>query len=743
MQSAIETSIDQLKIFSEIESIPEIITKLRDSLDQDLDLIRRQLQKIIDKEQNPSIRKEDIWLFDDCYLTLLVLAKYQPLNKEDPITCCEIDENDRVVVSSGHQFSLQSIMENFYYSKEYVNPFTRNPFLKADIFYINEEFGKRRAIQLITGYLQPFADCEEILEILASLNSVLIIFGVVQDEKINFVRQQLEKILNKDENTQIHKGHLSLSDVSHSALILLAKWRAIDDRDLFSDNLIVNSFAKVVISTGHQFSCLSLTRDTLDKILSGEILNPLTNNPFSQRDHHYIKNELRKCHIIAAVTKNLSTFSDFQEISEILDFGIRYLQNSLFNPDFAISGYVESLRKKFQDILKNDHANFVINNVCLADIVHQVLILFAKWHPLNERDPFSDKQILADDRVVTSSGHQFTLLELSQSFETSGQAINPITELPFSERDYIYIISQSNNWNLVETINHLKPFSDNEAICMALAELEEEKYYMDVKWIREIYMGSVRQRLKAILNNEKNISIIKEGVSLADAAYQALICLAKFNPSNQVDPLTGNLIDPMDCVVTSTGHQFSLSALIQYLASGKSRNPITNLVFSSRDYDYIFAQYNSNKFPDLIQIENLQTADRSEYRQIQLWVLRSLKFFATVVSLWIVCFGLDISFDLMTLILIALIGQLVPALQNFLSFGEQRGQQPRQFYSFFHPQRSNHEGILSRLARQFIMWDAAQLSNIEDLNRLTIARDHAVAQIERNSENNTNQRRFG
>ncbi|KTD21309.1 hypothetical protein [Legionella londiniensis] len=88
-------------------------------------------------------------LSDVAFEALIDLAKFKPINKNDPISCDEIEEEDKIFVSTGHQFSLKNLIEYHntrayrgnplgerYDSKWLLNPLTNDKFHPKDAVHI-------------------------------------------------------------------------------------------------------------------------------------------------------------------------------------------------------------------------------------------------------------------------------------------------------------------------------------------------------------------------------------------------------------------------------------------------------------------------------------------------------------------------------------------------------------------------------------------------------------------------------
>lgn len=150
---------------------------------------------------------------------------------------------------------------------------------------------------------------------------------------------------------------------------------------------------------------------------------------------------------------------------------------------------------------------------------------------------------------------------------------------------------------IAEVINKLTPFSSEQGVFEAKIVLDlldaADKPGAETQLIEE-----ARKKLK-ILYSKANIK--KEGKSLAQIAHMGLLALAEIKPINDVDPITQDVIAASDKVVASTGHQFSLTNLVEYHNNRDYRgsqlqeqhnskwllNPITNTKFDPMDVEHI------------------------------------------------------------------------------------------------------------------------------------------------------------
>lgn len=113
--------------------------------------LRRNLNDIVSNPWNSDIFFVDdianVSIMDAAYSALLTIAELCPLNNEDVITQADtIDPKNLVVVSTGHQFNIESLI-NYHNRRGYkfgdtagnkllMNPITNQPFSKKDVDHI-------------------------------------------------------------------------------------------------------------------------------------------------------------------------------------------------------------------------------------------------------------------------------------------------------------------------------------------------------------------------------------------------------------------------------------------------------------------------------------------------------------------------------------------------------------------------------------------------------------------------------
>jgi len=170
--------------------------------------------------------------------------------------------------------------------------------------------------------------------------------------------------------------------------------------------------------------------------------------------------------------------------------------------------------------------------------------------------------------------------------------------------------------SIPESIEQLSKFEEREDVSTILSEISNLETSTEID---EATSESLRSKLSKILSDDTTESVKKDSLSLADAAYNALLALAELKPINEEDPILLTEIAPGDRVVVSTGHQFDIKSLIKYHDTRDYRgstlhetsvskwliNPITNAMFSARDVAHI----QSTAATKGILIQNLKTKE--------------------------------------------------------------------------------------------------------------------------------------
>lgn len=157
--SDISLIIKRLSARSTTPEIKPIIAALQQVAAQKAgdDLIAKLRRKLLSltAAENQSSSKQN--LADVAYDTLLILAEFYPLNTEEPITQLDMEDikpDDRIFVSTGHQFSLTQLIQwhnqrpyrtgEARASKSLLNPFTNSPFSARDLAHISAMANKMR-----------------------------------------------------------------------------------------------------------------------------------------------------------------------------------------------------------------------------------------------------------------------------------------------------------------------------------------------------------------------------------------------------------------------------------------------------------------------------------------------------------------------------------------------------------------------------------------------------------------------
>lgn len=106
--------MSQLREFPNDSRVTEMLTpfNLKDMQIDDVDRLRNKLLELMTQDDALlALRRENHRpLGDAIFKILLVLAKVNPINKEDPITLEEIAEINRVSISTGHQFDIVQLI---------------------------------------------------------------------------------------------------------------------------------------------------------------------------------------------------------------------------------------------------------------------------------------------------------------------------------------------------------------------------------------------------------------------------------------------------------------------------------------------------------------------------------------------------------------------------------------------------------------------------------------------------------
>lgn len=215
--STIAKSVAQLQRFLRDQNVAEIINKLtflelpESCTDEIIASLRNDLQRILLNSQNQQIIFGDLSLKDAAYHSLLALAETYPLNDMDPITLGLILPENRVVISSGHQFDINSLIdfhnrrvmretETFSdYGPEgklLINPLTNSTFSPDDTIHIKKIAGEHNISIRRSGrdeILGPQSTVASIPQISDLLPRILIIPDLMEFLREN---QRLERLTN-------------------------------------------------------------------------------------------------------------------------------------------------------------------------------------------------------------------------------------------------------------------------------------------------------------------------------------------------------------------------------------------------------------------------------------------------------------------------------------------------------------------------------------------------------------------
>lgn len=150
--------------------------------------------------------------------------------------------------------------------------------------------------------------------------------------------------------------------------------------------------------------------------------------------------------------------------------------------------------------------------------------------------------------------------------------------------------------NLSEAVDKLKRFKDKPEIATVINALSLFELLGDVETAE---IEKPRNILLKIINNPANKEIIKDNLSLYEAAYFALIALAEFKPISDEDLSTLDTIAPDLRIGSSAGRFFNIAELVQAHEAqeykhelGESKwigkglnNPYTGTSFHPRDIE--------------------------------------------------------------------------------------------------------------------------------------------------------------
>ncbi len=161
------------------------------------------------------------------------------------------------------------------------------------------------AIEQLSLFIQEDNDISSIINHLkyGDINKTYCNLNEKTNEMIDFLRKNLLGIISCEGNNQFVKNGLSLTEAAYTALLAVAEYKPINERDpiLLTD---IEDSAKVYISTGYQFDIETLIlwhngrsyrgSDLKEQDEKRYLLNPITNQPFSKLDSEYIQREAKK-----------------------------------------------------------------------------------------------------------------------------------------------------------------------------------------------------------------------------------------------------------------------------------------------------------------------------------------------------------------------------------------------------------------------------------------------------------------
>ena len=161
----ISAVINKLSKFSDIDNISEIIFDLKrlntlsDDQDEIIEKLRGSLKNFFLQSKEKKDKQKNSTFHRTIYKALSALAEFRSINSTDPITMDVIASGDRVVVSTGHQFSISALIE--YHNariprdsldetttnKWLLNPLDNDKFDYIDVVHI-KTFAKQKSIKI-------------------------------------------------------------------------------------------------------------------------------------------------------------------------------------------------------------------------------------------------------------------------------------------------------------------------------------------------------------------------------------------------------------------------------------------------------------------------------------------------------------------------------------------------------------------------------------------------------------------
>lgn len=146
-------------LLNEVNELRQIVDKALISKEK-IRVMRVELSRILSQYEND---KSDIVTENDlnqAYEDVLFLTEFKPINEEDPILLCEIEEDHKIVLSTGHQFDIYALIQ-YHNSRSYqgltlgeqheqrwlINPLTNQKFSLRDAHRI-QAMAKNKNIEI-------------------------------------------------------------------------------------------------------------------------------------------------------------------------------------------------------------------------------------------------------------------------------------------------------------------------------------------------------------------------------------------------------------------------------------------------------------------------------------------------------------------------------------------------------------------------------------------------------------------
>ncbi|MDR3503728.1 MAG: hypothetical protein P4L79_14210 [Legionella sp.] len=189
-----------------------------------IEQLRIKLSPLASQTQETSVTQNGINLADCAYECLLELAKRFPLNYEDPILLINIDDNDKLFISTGHQFSFNSLI-TYHETRSYrgsalkespekkylLNPITNLEFSPRDLTHIKATAGQKRMPIPYLKEKSPTAQSPDRVE--SSSSELVIPSGEPGSSLIYHLassdagRQLLQQLINNHNPIALNLGH--------------------------------------------------------------------------------------------------------------------------------------------------------------------------------------------------------------------------------------------------------------------------------------------------------------------------------------------------------------------------------------------------------------------------------------------------------------------------------------------------------------------------------------------------------